>query len=295
MKPDLERIIALIANASTVVALCWTAWSSIWGTIYGILLGTALFVVSSSVLFMLFVKRKIRREIEQAVASEDYSKPYLRQLRITYAPYVSWIRSVLVEIANFRKVVMNGVRAIEGLADIDTLEVKKPLSDLALNDLEPKIRSAAVKGLSELKAVDTNDSLFRALRDEDAGVVIVAITGLQRFPGPATRQKLYPLLSHNNYHIKNNSMDAIYESIVGKTTSDVEVIEPVKQVLLNVTVDTDDTLSNRAVGILRCVRAKSALQTSYDQLSLKEPSLPRLLEKIGKAIAELEETTRREE
>ena len=291
MKPDLERIIALIANASTVAALCWTAWSSIWGTIYGILLGMALFVVSSSVLFILFVKRKIRREIKQAVASKDYSKPYLKQLRITYAPYVSWIRSVLVEIANSRKVVMDGVRAIEGLADIDVLEVKKPLSDLALNDPEPKIRSAAVKGLSELKSVDTNDSLFMALRDEDAGVVIVAITGLQRFPGTETLQKLYPLLSHNNYHIKQNSMDAIYEINVSMDPPDVGVIEPVMKVLLN---DTDDTLSNQAVDILRYVRAKSALQTSYDQLSLKEPPLPRLLEKIGKAIADLGTSERKE-
>lgn len=291
MKPDLERIIALIANASTVVALCWTAWSSIWGTIYGILLGMALFVVSSSVLFILFVKRKIRLEIEQAVASEDYSKPYLQQLRITYAPYVSWIRSVLVEISNSRKVVANGVRAIEGLADINAPEVKKPLSDLALNDPEPRIRSAAVKGLSELKSVDTNDSLFRALRDEDAGVVISAITGLQGFPGTETLQKLYPLLSHNNYHIKQNSMDAIYEINVSMDPPDVGVIEPVMKVLLN---DTDDTLSNQAVDILRYVRAKSALQTSYDQLSLKKPPLPRLLEKIGKAIADLGTSERKE-
>lgn len=254
---------------------------------YGILLGMALFVVSSSVLFILFVKRKIRREIEQAVASEDYSKPYLQQLCITYAPYVSWIRSVLVEIANSRKVVMNGVRAIEGLADIDTPEVKKFLSDLAMNDPEQRIRSAAVKGLSELKSVDTNDSLFRALRDEDVGVVMLAITGLQGFPGSGTLQKLYPLLSHNNPHIKSNSMDVIYEITVDMPTPDLGVIEPVVKVLLYDSDDSDNTLSNRAVDILRYVRAKSALQTICGQLSFKEPPLPRLLEKIGKAIAEL--------
>lgn len=290
MKKAWKFFIALVAVLNIPV------WSYIQRTKHAVWLGVPLSMFLSLPLLLWFVKHENYQKVEKILKEHGDNNSYLEQLcklskKFWWSPF--YVRKALVQIAGSKDQSIECiVRAIDGLS-ISGHQAIKPLYNFLHNtDYDSRMRSVAAQGLSKFQIPEVEDVLIKAaFKDNHPSVVKAAISGLKNFPD--SLPYLYRFIHHDDHQTRHTTMETICDIV--KKVPAIEAIPPIKNALLN---ETENEISKIAIEILQYIGGKDALSVMNSVLN-KWLTLDKLspdvsiVTKISKAIAKLEETTRR--
>ncbi len=290
-----ERIIAILSSVLTIVSMDWARFLGVHGIYYAIMVLPPL-----SLTFFWFQKRQLVQEINEIIEIENDSNRELQvKGLIENSRWKSfWVRRELVNKVRSKSPSLScKLKSVGCLSDMGEYRVIKYLSDFSESKYEYKIRGAALEGLSKFDHPEVRNIFFRSLRDKDSNIIRLAIIGLQNFPDSDSLERIYPFLCDDNHYIRRNVVESIDSIIFSMKSPDIGLVNHMEKLLEK---DKDHDVLEISVDILRGIggpRCRSVLVAAHDSGRFSPGGelerYPEIKEKINNAIAEIDETKRK--
>jgi len=178
-----------------------------------------------------------RAEVEKIVKGERVPDALLQALAET--SYLEPLRKLMQDPASKKELKIRALKALSKGGE-KTIEVM----GMGLNDKAPQVRLASVEAMTPLAAEEAIPYLIRATKDQDAKVRSSAIKGLSEFPGyDSVVEALGKAINDPNESVRRGAVDAL--GLMGEPN------EEMKAILDNCKKHKDPYIVNKANSIMR--------------------------------------------
>jgi HEAT repeat protein len=178
-----------------------------------------------------------RAEVEKIVKGERVPDALLQALAET--SYLEPLRKLMQDPASKKELKIRALKALSKGGE-KTIEVM----GMGLNDKAPQVRLASVEAMTPLAAEEAIPYLIRATKDQDAKVRSSAIKGLSEFPGyDNVVEALGKAINDPNESVRRGAVDAL--GLMGEPN------EELKAILENCKKHKDPYIVNKASSIMR--------------------------------------------
>ncbi|MEX1229462.1 MAG: HEAT repeat domain-containing protein [Planctomycetaceae bacterium] len=158
--------------------------------------------------------------------------------------------------------------SLRGLRNVGGEKSTAALVDL-LNDPEPNVRAAVLKQLAEDKSPAMLDKIAEYVEhEEDADLVVHAIRYLRETNGPKATETLLSLLKHDSWQVRAEAAESIgklaersyHTSSFSHSRGADNGAGEIQDALLNLLADPDSFVVSRALGGLKGIDSKRAVE-----------------------------------